>query len=639
MTSRSTDDEAADLLALRQAKGGDDRAFAALLQRNDDQVRRFLAAMVGPTNVEQCARTCYLKAYRGLPLAPGTSPRLWLLGIADGVCRDVIRRNALARNRSEPLDAPIPVGLDPEARLIAALIDGVGLTVREAARLVDGSVERTNALLAMGRGDTGDALQLPAPPEHQPGFWNTIGQDLLLARDAPAAGPLASHSEATPQSTWDEQSTPMVVRNDRRSRAARGLAMQARKQSPRQIPWTTISIVLGVVSVVAVIIVVSITTARRASNRDAQIGDTTAKVLDRVDLALNRDSSISGVVVVTKSTTAALPNGTYTFVRSSSGAYRTRTQDGRIDEAYDTTSNQFTRLTTRGDVATATVMRGVAPGPPSVSPAAPDLLGMFLDDAMRVVRQGAGHQVSTVMRNESSSTSTGTTATGEPAWIVSARLATTPATRAGVGYLPGVGKLLTVRGDIARLTIDQSLQLPVAFEILRAGKTVVHLEFSDLAISQRLEPADLVVAIPPDAKVTQQTDGFTTVGIDEARTLLDRSLRTPSVLPEGFVLGSIAVNASTQQAVATYRAGSRQLTLTISPAKGRISAAADPFGKASAGSSARAVTISSGAFAGANAWTSALPINHLWAADADVTMAIAGDASATELVRIASSMK
>ena len=67
VSSRSTSEEARDLLALRRAKRGDDGAFAELLRANDESVRALVTALVGASSADPVTRDTYVRAYRVAP--------------------------------------------------------------------------------------------------------------------------------------------------------------------------------------------------------------------------------------------------------------------------------------------------------------------------------------------------------------------------------------------------------------------------------------------------------------------------------------------------------------------------------------------------------------------------------------------
>ncbi len=629
ISSRTTDEEARDLLWLRRAKRGDDASFAELLRANDREIRRFVSIMVGAAAMDDVCRSSFIKAYRGLPLAPSTSPRIWLLGIADGACRDALRRRGrvgAARLRDEDAsdDALIDETLDPEVRLVLALVDGAGLTIREAGRLVDGGAVRARELLDAGRTALDPARPFGDTPEHRDGFWNDLGNRLLIERAAPA----------TPIQRAANVHTPAV--SPQVGRSARGMARRVRERSPRTIPWRTISIAAAILGSLAVVVLLTLSVARHASTRDAELGLTASKVLDQLDSALTRDSVVSGVAKVTVSHDKYLPVGEYRFVRTSAGSYRVTASNDRWDEAHDQRANQFTLVRRQGENVTATVRTGIAPGPPEPSAAAPVLVGDLLSDSVRLVRAGTGQRADTTTLAAPGSS---TTAPGDPAWLVVSDLPPGRAVAGGTGQLAGVGRLLTTSGDKVRLVASRSLVLPDSLEVLKGPTVVLKIEFQSLAIGQRLEGDALTIPIPDQADVTSTSNGFLTVGIADARRILGKDLHTPSALPDGFVLETVAVNADAKTAVFGYRNGSQQLTVTSRPAAAGSAGAADPFGKSASGASARGVTVSSGAFAGGRGWFAELPINHLWVLHQRILLVVAGDGSATELTKMVSSMQ
>ena len=68
--------------------------------------------------------------------------------------------------------------------------------------------------------------------------------------------------------------------------------------------------------------------------------------------------------------------------------------------------------------------------------------------------------------------------------------------------------------------------------------------------------------------------------------------------------------------------------------------ATDPFDPVASGAEKpRSITIDSGTFAQRPAWSSALPINHVWATGPRTEVVVAGDASIESLVKVAASLQ
>lgn len=646
ISSRTTTEEARDLLALRRAKRGEDAAFAELLREHDAAMRSFVAVMVGGDYVDRVTADAYIKAYRGLPLAPTTSPRIWLLGIADGACRDAIRRGRRDGSRHVPLSPPaIPLDLPADQRVMVALVDAAGLTVREASRLSGGTVSEARVLLNEGRGRV-DPLELStSSPEHDPAFWNDLGKRLLVARDAPAAR--LDPSDAHPGDGHHVDRSAGAIRGPvapslQTGRAARGMARRVAQRSPRQVPWRSLGIAATTVVVLAALVAMTLALAKNASHRDAELGLTSTKILGRLDQALNRDSVIAGTATVTISSDPVLKKGIYRFTRTAEGAYRVRSDSGAWDESWNPSTSTFTQVRNVAKAPRALVRTGVAPGPPQVTATAGEMVGDLLADALRVMHDGTNRSaLATTATSAPPPTSTGmattTTEPGVPVWVMSASMPIGSAI--STGTLPGVGRLTDIIGDQVRLVADQSLVLPRRFEVLRAGRVVFDLRFDDLSIGQNANSDVFSVTVPEGARVTSTSSGFEAIGIGDASQLVGRRVLTPTYLPEGFVLVAVAANATTKVLVLGYRNGSQQFTLTTKPAAAGNKAVADPFGRAASGSSSRGLTVGSGALAGKSAWYSPLPLPHLWVDGGRLTVVASGDPSMAELTKIVSSMQ
>jgi RNA polymerase sigma-70 factor (ECF subfamily) len=102
------DDEQVTAWALAAGRG-DRGAAARFVGATQDQVRRFLAALISASEAEDLAQETFLRAVRSLPSFAGrSSARTWLLSIARRVAVDHIRTAT-----SRPRTVPLPDGYDP----------------------------------------------------------------------------------------------------------------------------------------------------------------------------------------------------------------------------------------------------------------------------------------------------------------------------------------------------------------------------------------------------------------------------------------------------------------------------------------------------------------------------------------------
>ncbi len=621
VSSRSTEAEARDIVAIRRAKRGDTGAFAELLRSNDDAVRALVWALTGPDQLDELCAKVYLRAFRGLPLAPTTAPRTWLLGIADGTARDLIRR--WDRHPGTSAGAPpIPLELPAETRLVLAATGAAGLTLREAARLVEGGMDHASALADPDPADPAVALEPSDVPDHHPGFWDNLGRRLLIEQSQPAA--TASHRADTGSGTPSD-SFPSASGTD----AARGMAFRIEQQHPRSFPWRKVGLVVAVLVSVVVLVGAAVSIAHRATTRDAGLGETAAKTLDELDAALAGDTVVRGVVAFDAPGTDLISDDTVEFVRTNTGSWRNTARDGSFAEGYDVDTSVFTTVRDDGDGDHATVRGGIAPGPPSPTASADDALGDLLADAIRIVRSGSGGSVVT------RTVPTTTTETGGPevvertVWDVTSSLDPDRPS----APLAGVGILDRIPADEVVLTADRSLALPTRLVLRRDGRTLVTVEFSELAISQQHERFPLAPEAPATARVTRTDDGFEAMALG-ALTSREETTPTPSYLPAGYVLTATAVDPGTHTVVVCYRNGSRQLVLT-----GRPAGAASDDGPGTDGSDTKTVDVGSGMFSGRTARVETVPIGMLTVTDSHTEVVVTGDPPVEELEKVIASLR
>lgn len=628
VASRSTDEEARDLLALRRAKRGDTAPFAELLQSNDLAVRAFLSALVGPDDLDAVCTQVYLRAFRGLPIAPATSPRIWLLGIADGAARDVARRTRQSPGYSDDHRTSIPIDLPADERLVLAAVEAVGLTRREAARLTEGGLDRVRELAEAGRAHPKVRLPLDPPGDHGPRFWDDLGRRLLIEQSAPAA--TGRHDPSTAEADRGSYGPSELTTN-----VARGMAVRVEQQHPKIFPWRRVGTALAVVVTVTAIIGFALSLAGHASRRDAGLGDTAAKTLNLLDSSLARNTVVRGTVRITANGTDAVTAGTYRFVRSNSGSWRFTAADSSVDEGYSVAEGTATTVLDPGSgQTTATVRTGLAPGPPETTGVAEVTPGDVLANVIRVVRGGTSGTVQTRTEEVPGPASSAAPIAAEErsSWIVTSTLdeGIEPSTLAGSD---GFGNL---RVDEAELVADQSLALPTQLTLRRNGATVVTVRFSDLTISQQPTESAYLPAVPPGATTKTTDAGFVPAVAGQLTSV--RSTPTPSYLPSGYVLAGAAVDRSRSVTVVCYRNGSRQLVLTSRPTPAVGAHRTDPFPESDDSDPAES-SIESGSLAGSTAYSSLERIAHVWVNGPKTQVIAAGDPPVAQLTKVLASLR
>ncbi|WP_029723361.1 sigma-70 family RNA polymerase sigma factor [Salinispora cortesiana] len=172
-----TDDTDVTSWAL-EAGRGDQAAAAAFIRATQQQVRRFLAALISPAEADDLTQETYLRALRSLPSFAGrSSARTWLFSIARRVAVDHVR-TATSRPRTVPMTNSHDVadadesGFDRQVALeqvIAALptdrreafvvTQVLGLSYAEAAQVCGCPVGTIRSRVSRAREDLVVALQ------------------------------------------------------------------------------------------------------------------------------------------------------------------------------------------------------------------------------------------------------------------------------------------------------------------------------------------------------------------------------------------------------------------------------------------------------------------------------------------------
>jgi RNA polymerase sigma-70 factor (ECF subfamily) len=154
------------------ARSGDSAAQAAFVRATQEEVWRFVAALVDVGAADDLTQETYLRAFRALPqFEARSSVRTWLLGIARRTCADhlrgVVRRRRLeARLATESLTHshhPDPSGqisanallnrLSTERREAFVLTQLLGLSYEQAAIALEVPIGTIRSRVARARAD------------------------------------------------------------------------------------------------------------------------------------------------------------------------------------------------------------------------------------------------------------------------------------------------------------------------------------------------------------------------------------------------------------------------------------------------------------------------------------------------------
>lgn len=673
VASRSTEDEARDLLALRRAKEGDDAAFAGLLRTNHSHVRALVIALAGPASADDLTLDAYVKAYRGLPLAEDQPARTWLLRAAIARCDDEQRRQSRHRMRARaaqpgeagPPEPPIiPTELTRDERTVLALVDVVGLTPREAARVLDRDPADTVTLLAEARSAYRGADPEPSPlpaeglaegrpplaPEQTPAgpeFWERLGAALLQARATPAtplhAGRTNGATPVTGSPTRERHLPPQDPGGaSRTAPSRRGDALRAAQRSMSAPPrpwWKALALPVALAATAAVVIGLGAWLVGAATSRDANLGTTASKVLAKVDHSLAVDDTITADITIRR----AGQQSSLHLVRTSGGSYRITRTAPAADEAWDSTGLHFTRVADGfdGQPPVLVDISGVAPGGPDMPAAVSAGLGDPLLGAVRLM-------------NRSDATSVNSeTVDGRAVWVVEGRLrgrddSSVADALAGVG---GTGQ--GEAGDRLRMVIDQSQLLPVSFRITRGASTQLEVEFSNYTVGNPLPPDAFAVPLPDlpgsTTAVTRAGLGFASTGLEQARSKLASLTFTPGFTPDGYALSLVATAPAGEApppgasnvpqhsgpvVVLVYRRGSQQFAVTLREAHDETALTEGWDGNGWSTS-----TISSGLFTGTKAHVSEAEHPLVWATGKGVTVTVSGDLSRNDALDVVRSLR
>ena len=452
----------------------------------------------------------------------------------------------------------------------------------------------------------------PDPPG--PAFWQDLGRRLKAERDAVAAAPPPPLPDPDGPSPALTPATPPPGaprgrgrRRRRRSDLVEGLAEEAGRQRPRR-SWPSLLVrAAAVLAVIGILGVAVYALFEAASNARSPVrGDSTADVARQSMSVLGEAGTWSATIEQTAvDGEGEQTDTTLTITADEDGSFRYE------DEAID-------RLTTY-DAAFAVVRdtipgfpprndQGVAPGGPDPSP---PRAGLPLDDLATAAR---------VLSTEDDVEPEETQRDGRAVRVMSAPL-----------------------DDDTQLSyvVDDESLLPVRITWTRDGATVRELRFRDVVLG--VGGASYTQELPADAPPPAD-QGFTPAQLGEIEARIGLAPLTPDYLPgepDGFEFTGAYVNEASRVASLRYADGPQQMIVTVRPSPVEAGQVwTDPFDRGDEEVTPEDVTLESGTFRDVTAQMvadgTALP--SIWGADGELAFTVAGDLTAEDLQRVASSL-
>ncbi|CAN5594533.1 hypothetical protein BH24ACT4_BH24ACT4_16460 [soil metagenome] len=683
---------------LAAARQGSNLAWAALLERLDPQCRLLAHLVLGGNDVDATLQSAYVRAYRARRKGPDDALALLLNHVWMGCGHEIRRRQrreapapgrraqrdhrrtrlgstptALAVGALRPEEravwalvheAELPVvsvaaALGVDDRVIFAVAERVTTTVEEAGRApvtpseegdaglkedadddaVEASTDTSDLAPADAEapaedaasddtpGDEGDAdddekVQVEVeegtlvPEPATPAFWQELGRRLKAERETVAAAPPPPLLDpGAPSPALTPAKAPPVAMQKRASRRSRrknpdlveGLAGEAsRQRPPRNWPGLLVRVaaVLVAVGILAVAVIALYNAASTA--RSPLRGDSTADLAQKSLGVLADAGTWSAAIERTEQdgegatreaslTIAAAEDGSFRFTDESIA--RLTTYDSQFAAVRDT----ITGFPPRND-------QGVAPGGPDPSP---PRAGLPLDDLATAAR---------VLSLEDEVEPETTEINGRPVWELTGSL-----------------------DDETELTylVDEETLVPVRITWTRGDVTVRELRFRDvqLGVCGTSYTQGLPAGSPQPANL-----GFLPIQLGEVQSRTGMSPLTPDFLPgqpNGFEFTGAFVNEAEKVVSLRYADGPQEMVITVRPSPVEAGQPwPDPFDRPDEDVTPEEVTLTGGPFRDAPTQmvSGGTTTPSIWGADGDQAFTVAGDLTAEDLQRVASSL-
>jgi hypothetical protein len=438
----------------------------------------------------------------------------------------------------------------------------------------------------------GAALRRLPVPDHEPRFWADLARRLAEEPREPAPAAVTPTKES-------ENVIPLDERQPRRRRF--------------HLPAGAAAAIVVVLAAGGVLWVRRDQEGRRVEVADRPAAGTAAPAM----------------LTATYDTTGGAARS-YRLTVADDGSYRWTTRDGNTDMAYDAATGRAVEVVQGPDAYGSPygfVYTGVPPGGPGRNIVVPEPVGSLADFVTALGRSGDPRVEET-------------SAFGRPAWRYDGPIV--------ADQLGGEGT-----PDHAVADVDQATGVLLSLRETSAGRPVRSITASSMEVSDQVDRSRFQLQVPPGVKTTTEPRGFRAVALDEARPLVGYDPLVPAEVPEGFRLQTVAVDPDVRNTTGAeglnppavrivtlrYANGFHAFTVTQRP-KGAAQWD-DPFG--AEGRSFRAEPVKL-ALPGRPPLEGSLVLDppsppHVWGITGDLVVTVDGDLGASELRRVAGSLR
>lgn len=472
-------------------------------------------------------------------------------------------------------------------------------------------------------------LSAAVVPEPRPGFWPELGRRLIAERDRPAA-PTPDPSARLARAHPAEPGFRPTKGDDAGSISS--MATRAERNRARRLRRP--AFIGAAVLVVAGAVAGAVWLGTSTRTPDGSVSATELDRAMREGLTSSRHLRTQ-VEVDEPDVDGELVAATYQVTLSEDGSWAVARGGALDDVTYDGTAGTTERVvvvaaTDREEPRIlATEETGLATGAPdpTVTPVA------LLADLQAV---------GSVLRDADQTRAAATRRGQDATWTLRH---TVPTGEAG-------------RAEEWRVEVRQADGLPLRVERHAGTDRVRRIELSDWEPLSELPNGAFRQTIPDGAESTSTEHGFTSTELDAVGTLGRGPAVTPTWLPDGFELTTVAIRREPPDggeptvegnppdldvASLGYQRGLERITVTTRAATTGPEEWSDPFGEPDrpGGGPVESQAVSAGRFNGARASTRSDAVGRaqLWGVDEDTVFTVSGDLSVAEALRVVGSLR